>query len=63
MDRIKRSAAQYIWQAREELGIDGNSHDDWNLAEDFLCECGNYQFYYDTVFEWLKKKTDEERKQ
>jgi hypothetical protein len=58
MDRIKRSAAQFIWQAREELGIEGNAEGDWKLAEDFLCECGDYQFFYDIVFDWVKKNVE-----
>ena len=60
MDRTKQMIAQYIWQAREELGIEGNSTTDWELAERCLCECGNYTIYYDTVYNWLLENHDEE---
>ena len=53
---MKENIAQYIWQAREELGIVIPAGTDWDLAEWCMCECGNQPMDYEVVFTWLNKK-------
>ena len=60
MDRTHRIIAQYVWQAREELGLEGSPTSDWEFAERCLCECGNHPIYYDIVYDWLKDNYYEE---
>jgi len=50
---IKNDVAYQIWQAREEVGIDGTEEGDWELAERFLQEKGDYQFTYDDIYIWV----------
>ena len=52
MDIINEVAYQ-IWQARDEVGIEGTKEGDWALAERFLEEKGNHQFEYDDVYIWV----------
>lgn len=50
---IKKDVAYQIWQAREEVGIEGTEEGDWSLAERFLQDKGDNQFEYDDVYIWV----------
>ena len=55
MDRIKQNIAQFIWEARVELGIPGDSDSDGRLTDRCMFDCGNQQIDYETVFIWLSE--------
>jgi len=56
---IINDVAYQIWQARDEVGIEGNDEHDWYLAERFLEEKGNYQFDYEDVYSWVMENITE----
>ena len=49
----KNLVAYYIWQAREEVGMDGNEEHDWWLAERFLNSYGTDSFEYTDIYMWV----------
>jgi len=59
MDRIKRNIAEFIWQAREELGLQGDAQSDWNLAERCMYECGDNPITYEIAYTWLSQHYSE----
>ena len=54
--RMKELVANMIWQAREEVGIDGTPEHDWWLAEQFLEQKGDDRFDYDDVYSWTMEQ-------
>ena len=49
----KSLVAYYIWQIREEIGMDGNAEYDWWLAEKFINDFAKNSFEYEDVYTWV----------